>query len=91
MLVHYHASITQKIDVRDRPGETAHCVQEDCGPFVYDAGSLVVDLTDSRTNRLLWRGWAEDSVDGMIDDQNYMERRIDAAVSRIMERLPRGL
>jgi hypothetical protein len=58
---------------------------------VYDAGTLLIDLVDARTNRLVWRGWAEGSVDGVIDNQEWMEARIDEAVTRILERLPRRL
>jgi uncharacterized protein DUF4136 len=58
---------------------------------VYDAGTLFVDLVDTRTNRLVWRGWAEGSVDGVIDNQEWMEQRIDHVVTRILQRLPRGL
>jgi hypothetical protein len=60
-------------------------------PYVYEAGTIVVDLVDADTSRLVWRGWAEGSIDGAIDDQTFMEHRIDEAVARIMERLPRGL
>lgn len=59
--------------------------------FVYDEGTLVVDLVDPRAQTLVWRGWAESSFEGAIDDQAWMEARIDEAVARILERLPRGL
>ena len=88
--VHYHASITQKIDVRDLDREHRYCDTADCRPYVYDAGTLFIDLVDQRTKKLIWRGWAEGSVEGVIDDQDWMEARIDEAVTRILERLPRG-
>lgn len=91
VLLHYHASVTQQIDVRGVDREYGYCEDEDCGPYVHDAGTLVVDVVDARSNDLLWRGWAEDSVDGVIDDQKLLEARIDQAVRRIMERLPRRL
>lgn len=90
LLVHYHASVTQRVDVRDVDRQQGYCDEADCGPYVYDAGTLFVDLVDRRTNRLVWRGWAEDSLDGVIDDQAWLEARIDDAVSRIVRRLRRG-
>ncbi len=90
LMVHYHASVTQEIDVRDLDRDYAFCEQADCRPFVYDAGTLFVDLVDARTRRLAWRGWAEGSVDGVIDDQERMNARIDEAVSKILQRLPPG-
>ena len=49
----------------------------------------MVDLMDRRTNRLAWRGWAESSFDGVVDNQEWMEATIDKAVARILARLPR--
>ena len=100
LLVHYHASVAQEINANGVDYIDRHVMAstiqpniacDDCEPYVYDAGTIVVDLVDARTSRLVWRGWAEGSIDGAIDDQTYMERRIDDAVARIMERLPRGL
>jgi hypothetical protein len=38
---------------------------------------------------MVWRGWAEDTVDAVIDNQRLLEQRIDKAVTRILQRLPR--
>ena len=89
LLIHYHASVTQEINANGADQPYVSC--EDCKPYVYDAGTIIVDLVDARTHRLVWRGWAEGSIDGVIDDQAWMEKRIDHAVARIMERLPRRL
>jgi hypothetical protein len=57
----------------------------------YEAGTLVIDVVDARTNRLIWRGWAENTMDGAIDNQDWMEKTIDHAVARIFTQLPRNL
>jgi len=88
LLVHYHASFQQKLDVRELDRQYAPCPPGDCRTFVYDAGTLMVDLVDARTNTLLWRGWAEGSMDGTIDNQAWLEARVDDAVLRILSRLP---
>jgi hypothetical protein len=90
LVVHYHASVTQAIDIRNLDREYQD-PDDASQPSVYDAGTLFIDLVDPRTNRLVWRGWAEGSVDGVIDDQAWLERRIDEAVVRILGRLPRRL
>ena len=91
VLVHYHASVAQKIDTRNLDAEYEYCDEADCKPYVYDAGTLFIDLVDARTNRLVWRGWAAGSIEGMIDDQEWLEKRIDETVARILNRLPRRL
>ena len=88
LIVHYHASIHQKIDASGLDQEYGYCAKNECSPYVYEAGTLLVDFVDGRTNKLVWRGWAEDTVDGIIDHQQLLERKLDKAVSRILQRLP---
>jgi len=87
LVIHYHASVAQEVEAAgtDRPYVTC----DDCSPYVYDAGTIVVDLVDARTSKLVWRGWAEGSIDGAIENQAWLEQRVDDAVTRIMARLPR--
>lgn len=88
LLVHYHANVAQEIDARQIDSSMSYCAQADCRPFVYDKGTLFVDLVEPRTNRVIWRGWAEGSIEGVIDNQAWMESRIDEAVAKILTRLP---
>ena len=86
LLLHYHASITQEIDLGAADADLGICYS--CAPTVYDAGTLLIDLVDSRTEKLVWRGWAEGGLDNAIDNQKLMEARIDETVRRIFEKLP---
>jgi hypothetical protein len=86
LLIHIHASVTQRIDVSHADEDYVDC--EDCEPSAYEAGTLVLDFVDKRTNRTVWRGSAEGSLEGVIDNQDWLEARIDEAVTRILERLP---
>jgi hypothetical protein len=87
-LVHYHMSVTQQIQIS--PSEHG-VVCEECRAEVYDQGTLLIDLVDARTGLLAWRGWAKGGIDGVIDNQQWMEQRIDEAVRRIMREFPPGL
>jgi len=89
LLIHYHASINQRINVSGADTSHGYCY-EDCNQAVveYEAGTLVVDIVDAKTNRVIWRGWAQDSVEGVLDDQDRMARKIDEAVTRMLARLP---
>lgn len=86
LVVHYHASVTQQVDVNGADQKYGYCT--DCRPFVFDAGTLTLDLVDRRTNTLVWRGWAEGSIDAAVADQNWMEQSVDEAVAVILKRLP---
>ena len=91
LLLHYHANVRQRIDVNRIDREHGYCEANDCRPFVYEAGTLLLDVVDTRTNKIIWRGWVEDSIDGLVDDQRLMEKRIDETVARLIERLPSRL
>lgn len=93
LLIHYHASINQRINVNRMDREHGYCYADDChaGVIDYEAGTLVLDIVDARTNRVIWRGWAQDSVEGVLDNQDRMARKIDEAVRRMLERLPPAL
>ena len=91
--IHYHASINQRVDVYTVDREHGYCYDEDCKATVvdYEAGTLVLDVVDAHTNRLIWRGWAQKSVEDMLKNRDRMAQRIDEAVMRMLARLPPGL
>jgi len=85
LVVHYHANVQQKIDVNALDRKYGYC--EECHSSIYDAGTITIDFVDAHTNRLVWRGWSEGTLEG-IDHQDLIEARVDEAVSRIMQKLP---
>ena len=91
VLVHYHASVNDRIDVYAADTAHGYC-NGNCEPRViqYQEGTLVIDLVDRRTNKVVWRAWAQDTMDGIIDDQDRLERQVDAGVTRMMQMLPRA-
>jgi hypothetical protein len=91
LLLHYHASVNQKVDVYETdqthgysPTTTESRVVE------FEQGTLMLDIVDARTKRLIWRGWAQDTMTGVIDNQSRLEKQVDEAVTKMMLLLPRG-
>ena len=93
LLIHYHASINRRIDVDRTDREYGYCFDETCGARVheYEAGTLILDFVDTRTNRVVWRGWAQDAVQGMLESRDVMGKKINEAVTRMLEQFPKGL
>jgi hypothetical protein len=93
LLVHYHANVSQRVDVNRVDQQYGYCYAEDCGVRVmeYEAGTLVLDIVDARTNRVVWRGWAQASFEGVIDHPDRLERMVNKAVERMLGRFPRPL
>jgi hypothetical protein len=88
VVVQYRASVLQRIHANIIDPAKGYCDGNNCKPYVYETGTLWIDFVDVRTGKLVWRGWAEDSVDGSISNQQLMERQIDNAVTRILQRVP---
>lgn len=89
LLLHIHMRLDQQLDTAAFDRNDQRCIAENCQPDVYEAGTLMVDFMDRRTDRLAWRGWAEGSFEGVIDDQQWMEMTVDKAVARILAKFPR--
>jgi Domain of unknown function (DUF4136) len=90
LLIHYHARVDTRIDVNRTEREYGYCQGATCDSWVieYEAGTLVLDIIDARNNRLIWRGWAQDSVQDVVGDSDSMGEKIDEAVSRMLARFP---
>jgi hypothetical protein len=89
LLIHYHANIRQRIDINRVDRAYGYCSETNCPPntMEYEVGTLVLDFIDARTNRLIWRGWAQKSVEDMLDDRDKAARTINEAVTRMLKRL----
>jgi hypothetical protein len=90
LLIHYHASINDRINVFGVDRDHGYCFDDECKAWVndYEAGTLILDFVDARTNRVVWRGWAQDSVADMLNDRDRMAEKIDQAVAKMMALLP---
>jgi len=56
-------------------------------PYSYTEGSLIVDLVDAKSRRLVWRGWATDALDP-LGDPIRAQKRVDVAIAKILEKCP---
>lgn len=87
--VRYHVNFSRTVEISGGAASPGAC-SRDCEPdaYAYEQGTLVVDLVDVRTNEVVWSGWSRDNMDGIIDNQQGMERKIDRVVAAMFERIP---
>jgi hypothetical protein len=52
--------------------------------YTYTEGTLIVDITDTKTNELIWRG----TVKGNVDSISNLEKQIHKGVKAIMKKYP---
>jgi len=93
LLLHYHANISERLDVDRLDVQRGYCGENGCDVPTrqYEAGTLVIDVIDARTNRLIWRGWAQSAVKDMLANQDTMARQINEAIARMFEEFPKPL
>ena len=58
--------------------------------YVYDQGALLIDVTDTANNKLIWRGASSQEVSGKSDPEKST-RMINETVEKIMTQFPPGL
>jgi len=88
LMVHYHASISQRIDVDHVDHQYGDGDVGRTGVIEYEAGTLVLDIVDAKTSKVIWRGWSQGSVEDLLNNQDRMARRIHEGVTRMLARLP---
>ncbi len=54
------------------------------GPQQIKEGSLIIDVIDAKTGKLVWRGW----ITSGLDQSNYSQQAVDRAVQRIFSKFP---
>lgn len=93
LLVHYHATVADRIDVNQVDRGYGYCQGTDCPPEIthHEAGTLVIDLMDARTNRLVWRGWAHTRLEAFLEDEDAMSETVRRSVTTMMRQLPPAL
>jgi hypothetical protein len=66
---------------------------DDCQPNVieYMQGTIVVDIVDTRSHRVVWRGWAQDVMDGVIDNQDRLKDEVNKGIVKMMKQMPTHL
>jgi Domain of unknown function (DUF4136) len=91
LLIHYHANISERIDVYGVDRAYGYCDSADCPSSIirYEAGTIVLDVIDARTNTLIWRGWAQTNLQDVLGNRARLERVIDEAAVRMLQRFPR--
>jgi uncharacterized protein DUF4136 len=92
LLIHIHAGIAQRINPNQADLAGGYCTADNCpGLSEYEAGTLVLDMIDARTNRLVWRAWAQNNIEPALENSDELEKVINEAVTRMFAKFPAAL
>lgn len=91
LLVHFHGAVRDRVQVvesdRARGYQTSQ-YGDDVEVFQYEEGTLVVDVADARTRKVIWRGWAVADVGGVLDDQTALTELVNRGVDSMFSFFP---
>lgn len=89
LLLRYRAAVTPRVTINGVESGYGHC-SSDCSARIveYEAATLVLDVIDARTNKMLWRGWVRDDLNDVLHNEDTMARRIQSAVTQMLAKLP---
>lgn len=93
LLIHYHASIRQRVDVvraDEVRGYSFPRTRDTERVLEFEEGTLILDVAEAKGKRILWRGWAQTDVGGLIDDPRALEKRVSESIRMMMQRFPRS-
>jgi len=88
LLVHYHASIERRVDVVSLDRERGYEMSAVPQLREWEQGTLMVDIAEAPSNRIVWRGWAQADIAGVIDHPDAMRQRIREACAKMFKRFP---
>jgi len=90
LLLHYHTSVVQRIDVATIDRMYRQCNDDGCRTEAsdYDELTILLDATDAWTGKLVWRGWARTNLAGIAEDQGRLEGMVEKAVRRMLQAFP---
>ena len=94
LLIHWHTNVTRERNVETYRREyhgNPNWQGSSCDPEIveYEMGTLLIDVVDARSQRLVWRGWARESYAGVIDNQERLRLAVAGAITDLMKRFPK--
>jgi hypothetical protein len=91
LTLHYHVSVRERVDYVQADTHLGYrYAGSETIARSYEEGTLLIDIAEARTKRILWRGWAQRDITGVIDDRTQLERRTNEAVREILRLFPPG-
>jgi Domain of unknown function (DUF4136) len=90
LILHYHIIVEDKSVLVTEPfgySYGPYWMKRPQQTYTYTQGTLILDLMDTRSNQLVWRGWAVAAVD-QIDSPEKIDKLVDTAVRKMFIKFP---
>ena len=90
LILQYHIVVEDKTMVATEPFGymySPYYTRKQQNVYAYKQGTLILDLTDTRINQLIWRSWAVSDVDG-ITSPDQITKLVNQAVKEMFTDFP---
>ena len=91
LILHYHIIVEDKSTLVTEPNDynySSYWMRMETSIYSYREGTLILDLMDSKTNNLIWRGWAVAPLNSSYKPAE-IEKLINITVARIFKKFPK--
>ncbi|HEV8514450.1 MAG TPA: DUF4136 domain-containing protein [Cyclobacteriaceae bacterium] len=87
--LHYHIILEDRSVINPEPFGSygRNWVDRSMNMHEFREGTLIIDLMDTKTNNLVWRGWAVDFLDEDKPDQ--IGDQLNNAIKKIFQKFPK--
>jgi hypothetical protein len=91
LAVHFHAVVERAYDIYEvdrRAGYDQTGYDKVPQYREYNLGTVLVDVSDRTTKKLIWRGWMQTDLTSAIGDDKLMAERVNNGMRRLFEKFP---
>lgn len=91
LVVHHHFSVRDRVEVLESDRAAGYATNEygqGTQVLQYEEGTLLVDIADAATKKVIWRGWLVADVEGALEDPEELTGLVDRGVARMFELFP---
>jgi hypothetical protein len=89
LTVHFHATVRNRVEVfesdqragYDQPGSHAQIHE-------YEEGTILVDVAERTSRKMIWRGWMQTDVSGTIADNAELTNRVRRGMTELFKKFP---
>lgn len=89
LTVHFHATVRNRVEVFEsdqragynQPGSHAQIHE-------YEEGTILVDIAERTSRKMIWRGWMQTDVSGTIADNAELTKRVRRGMTELFKKFP---
>jgi hypothetical protein len=91
--VHFHATVRDRVNVYEvdrAAGYDQTAYGKGTQVQQYEEGTILVDIAEAAAKKLIWRGWMQSDLSGVIGDNAELGKRVREGMTKLFATFPAG-